>query len=111
MLGSRWPPLQKLSPIVSAHQTALTDVRGEYWSYYTELLKYKKAPTVEQKTRLDKEFDKVFSTATGYDDLDDRITKTLAKKAELLLVLNTPSCHCITMLPNLVPEYRHVYAM
>ena len=81
---------KKLSPIVSAHQTALTDVRGEYWSYYTELLKYKKAPTVEQKTRLDKEFDKVFSTATGYDDLDDRITKTLAKKAELLLVLEHP---------------------
>ena len=81
---------KKLTPIVPIHEDALSDVRDLYWSYYTDLLKYKHAPTVEEKTRLTGKFDEVFSSTTGYDDLDDRIAKTLAKKAELLLVLEHP---------------------
>ena len=39
---------------------------------------------------MSKEFDALFSTTTGYDALDDRIAKTLAKKTELLRVLELP---------------------
>ena len=39
---------------------------------------------------LSAQFDQIFSTCTGYNDLDDRILKTKAKKAELLLVLKYP---------------------
>jgi hypothetical protein len=81
---------KKLTPIVPIHEDALSDVRDLYWSYYTDLLKYKRVPTVEEKTRLTGKFDEIFSSITGYDDLDDRIAKTLAKKAELLLVLEHP---------------------
>ena len=81
---------KKLTPIVPIHQAALIDFRGSYWAYYTELLNYKKDPTAQEKTRLDKRFDELFSIKTGYDDLDDRIAKTLAKKAELLNVLEYP---------------------
>ena len=81
---------KKLMPIVPIHQAALTDFRGSYWAYYTELLNYKKDPKTDEKTRLDKRFDELFSIKTGYDDLDDRIAKTLAKKAELLNVLEYP---------------------
>jgi len=81
---------KKLSPIVPIHESALSDIRGIYWSYYTDLLRYKRAPTAEEKTRLTEKFDEVFSNITGYDDLDDRVAKTLAKKAELLLVLEHP---------------------
>ena len=81
---------KKLMPIVPIHQDALSDFRGLYWAYYTELLKYKRNPTAQEKTRLDKRFDELFSIKTGYDDLDDRIAKTLAKKAELLNVLEYP---------------------
>ncbi|MDM8559067.1 hypothetical protein [Candidatus Parabeggiatoa sp. HSG14] len=35
-------------------------------------------------------FDRIFSTKTGYAQLDDRISKTKAKKNELLLVLSHP---------------------
>jgi hypothetical protein len=59
-------------------------------AYYTELLKYKHAPTPEKKVELSTQFDKIFSTIAGYDDLDDRIAKTLAKKTELLRVLEQP---------------------
>ena len=35
-------------------------------------------------------FDEVFTEKTGYDQLDERIAKTYAKKARLLLVLAFP---------------------
>lgn len=36
------------------------------------------------------EFDKLFSTVTGYKELDERISITLEKKPQLLLVLKHP---------------------
>ena len=39
---------------------------------------------------LEKKFDDIFSTVTGYDALDERIAKTKAKKQSLLLVLKYP---------------------
>ena len=61
-----------------------------HWGYYTELLKYKLVPTPEKKDRLSEQFDGLFATATGYEDLDARIAKTRANKAELLRVLELP---------------------
>lgn len=81
---------KKLKPFVPIHQRALTDFRSLYWGYYTELLKYKREPTPEKKTVLEKKFDEIFTSSTGYEDLDDRIAKTRAKKTELLLVLEHP---------------------
>lgn len=80
----------KLTPLVPSHQGALADFRGRYWSYYTELRKYQREPSPERKAGLSKEFDTLFSTATGYEALDDRIAKTLGKKTELLRVLDLP---------------------
>ena len=81
---------KKLKPIVPIYQSALTDFRGRYWAYYTQLLKFKREPTLEKKLSLAIEFTELFSTTTGYEDLDDRIAKTLAKNIELLLVLDFP---------------------
>jgi hypothetical protein len=81
---------KKLKPFVPRHQQALADFLSLYWAYYTELLKYKIEPTPDKKEWLLKRFDELFSTVTGYDELDDRITKTLAKKAGLLPVLGLP---------------------
>ena len=39
---------------------------------------------------MEKRFDKLFSTVTGYDALDERIAKTKAKKSSLLMVLEHP---------------------
>ena len=81
---------KKLSPVVPEHQSALAGFKSRYWGYYTELLKYKLGPTPEKKDRLSEQFDGLFATATGYEDLDDRIAKTRANKAELLRVLELP---------------------
>ena len=81
---------KKLYPIVLLNKNRLDDFRGQYWDYYAKLLEYKKNPTQGEAEKLSKEFDKLFSTKTGYDSLDERIAKTKAKKSELLLVLNYP---------------------
>ncbi len=81
---------KRLSPIVLAHQNELTAFRGRYWNFYRELYKYKKNPSTEFANSLSSEFDTLFSTKTGYDDLDVRSAKSKAKKKELLTVLNHP---------------------
>nr|QNO45176.1 hypothetical protein GMDKAGHH_00029 [Methanosarcinales archaeon ANME-2c ERB4]QNO46023.1 hypothetical protein OOGCPJEC_00008 [Methanosarcinales archaeon ANME-2c ERB4] len=58
--------------------------------YYRKLIPFKETPTSEEATRLSAEFDSLFSTKTGYPALDDRITKTMGKKSELLMVLKHP---------------------
>ena len=81
---------KKLKPFVARHQQALADFRSLYWAYYTELLKYKLEPTLDKKEVLSKRFDELFSATTDYEELNDRIAKTLAKKTELLQVLELP---------------------
>lgn len=81
---------KKLTPIVPKFREKLEQFRGQYWDYYAQLFKYKKNPNPIDAKRLRLEFDRLFSTKTGYGQLDDRISKTKAKKDELLLVLNHP---------------------
>jgi len=81
---------KKLNPIIPAHQRALADFRSQYWAYYTELLKYKCEPTPDKKDWLSKRFDELFGATTDYEELNARIAKTLAKKIELLQVLELP---------------------
>jgi hypothetical protein len=81
---------EKLSPIVARHLQSLDDFRDRYWAYYAALQDYRAGPTEELATKLQLEFDELFSTRTGYGELDDRIKKTAAKKDELLTVLSVP---------------------
>jgi hypothetical protein len=81
---------KKLIPAFVNHLKLLAEFRGKFWDYYDELLAYQKNPTPEERARLEKEFDRLFSTRTGYDHLDARIAKTREKKAALLMVLKHP---------------------
>jgi hypothetical protein len=83
-------PFKKLIPIVALHRKRLAGFLKRFWEYYDQLLAYRQRPTSEEGLRLEIEFDHLFSTHTGYDELDQRITKTRAKKASLLLVLKYP---------------------
>ena len=82
---------KKLKPFISRHQQALAEFRSLYWAYYTELLKYKHDPTPDKKEWLSKRFDVLFASTTDYEELNDRIAKTLAKKIALLQVLELPT--------------------
>lgn len=81
---------KKLYPIVSLNKDRLDAFLGQYWDYYASLLEYKENPTSDKAEKLSKEFDALFSTKTGYEALDERITKTKTKKSKLLLVLKYP---------------------
>jgi hypothetical protein len=81
---------KKLSPIVPLHREQLDDFLKRFWEYYDRLLAYREKPTPDERSRLETEFDRLFMTKTGYEELDKRIAKTLAKKDSLLLVLKYP---------------------
>ena len=81
---------KKLNPVVQIHQDALTEYRTTYWEYYQKLVEFKEDPRNDTAEQLEEEFARLFSTTTGYDDLDDRIAKTKDKKEELLAVLRHP---------------------
>ena len=81
---------KKLHPIVPLHQSVLDDFLSWYWLFYHKLIDYQKDPDPTKISFLTQEFDALFSTHTEYEQLNDRIAKTLAKKQELLLVLKYP---------------------
>ena len=89
-------PYKKLTPVVPLHRELLDGFLKRFWDYYDQMLAYRQHPTPEESTRLEADFNTLFATRTGYDQLDKRIAKTQAKKAALLLVLNTPNCRCTT---------------
>jgi hypothetical protein len=82
---------EKLSPVVGRHAEALDAFQDRFWDYYASLQDYRAGPTEEWAAKLRLEFDELFSTRTGYEALDDRITKTESKRDELLTVLSEPS--------------------
>lgn len=81
---------KKLMPVVMLHRKILDNFITKYWNFYDQLLTYKLSPTRNEADHLSKKFDKLFSTETGYDCLDERIKKTNDQKIQLLLVLENP---------------------
>jgi hypothetical protein len=80
----------KLTPLLAYHQKLVDEFRERIWEYYAELKKYKQNPQEEDKIRLSELYDEIFSTKTGYDELDERIRLTKQKKENLLVVLDYP---------------------
>ena len=81
---------KKLNPIIQTHRKKLDKFLEEFWDYYAMLLDYKIAPTAVQAKKLSDEFDRLFSTKTNYEQLDDRIASTFENKSSLLLALKYP---------------------
>jgi hypothetical protein len=81
---------KKLLPYVPHHRTLVEDFVQRFWTYYDQLLAYQHQPTPEEAAWLDGEFEALFSTVTGYKALDERIARTRANKACLLMVLSHP---------------------
>ena len=82
---------KKLRPIVPYHQEKLKAFLDRYWDYYGKLCEFKIKPDAEVAEKLDAEFEQLFSTKTGYKQLDERISKTKEKKESLLMVLTMPA--------------------
>lgn len=82
---------KKLNPIIPIHKEYLDNFLTAFWEFYKKLLNYKSNPSSEIKAKnLSTVFDKLFSTKTGYEKLDNCIAKTTKKKSSLLMVLKHP---------------------
>jgi Transposase IS66 family len=81
---------QSMTPCVPQHRERLEAFRKRYWDFYKELLGYRQDPAPERAAQLRDQFDELFSTMTGYDELDQRIARTKADKTYLLMVLEHP---------------------
>ena len=81
---------KKLTPIIPEHKHITDEFITKLWGFYHKLRKFQENPIDTSKSELSSEFDELFSTVTGYDELDDRIAKTKKQKANLLVVLEYP---------------------
>lgn len=81
---------QSMMPCVPQHREWLEAFRKRYWDFYRELLVYRQVPAPERAAQLREKFDGLFSTVTGYDELDQRIARSRADKTYLLMVLSHP---------------------
>ena len=75
--------INKLIPFKKEHLEDIEKVQDEIWQFYQELKNYKKSTTEqqrEQKPKLEKRFDEIFSQSTCFESQDRRISST--KKAK-----------------------------
>jgi len=81
---------KKLHPKIKHHQDLLADFLSSFWIFYHNLKNYRQNPTPQLAKLLNSQFENIFSLKTGYEQLDELIAKTKAKKDQLLLVLKHP---------------------
>jgi hypothetical protein len=81
---------KKLTPVIAIHQQAVEQFLKQFWQYYRKLLAYCEAPNSAEAQVLEAEFEVLFGSRSGYQQLDERKALTRAKASELLLVLHQP---------------------
>src|SRR2546425_6332574 len=81
---------KKLTPCLPSHRQTLDTFTEHFWKLYRHLLDYRHQPNQMQAHALRAEFERLFKQTSGYDQLDERKARTLAKQDQLLMVLSHP---------------------
>jgi Transposase IS66 family len=81
---------KKLTPRFLAHCHILERFSEDFWKLYRKLLAYRDHPSQAEADALRAAFEHLFRQTSGYDQLDERLALTLAKKEPLLMVLSHP---------------------
>ena len=82
--------IHKLVGFNQRQRQAIERTRARVWRFYKALKAYCRDPTPRRKAALDKRFDRLFSTRTGFATLDRLLMRLRANKNELLLALERP---------------------
>ncbi len=82
--------IHKLVGFNERQRQAIERTRAQVWWFYADLKAYCRDPTPRRKAALDKRFDRLFSTRTGFATLDRLLMRLRANKDELLLALDRP---------------------
>jgi hypothetical protein len=82
--------IKKLVGFNQAQSAALEKIQTEIWDFYKDLKAYRKNPSPAQKAALETRFDRIFTTQTCFETLNQALKRLHGNKAELLLVLDRP---------------------
>jgi hypothetical protein len=82
--------VHKLDTFTDETRAAQAGVRELIWSFYRDLKVYRRDPTEQRKIALSEQFDRIFTTPTGFVALDRLLKRLHANKSELLRVLDRP---------------------
>ncbi len=82
--------IHKLVGFNERQRQAIERMRAWVWRFYKALKAYCRGPTPRRKTALDKRFERLFSTRTGFATLDRLLERLHANKDELLVALERP---------------------
>ncbi len=82
--------IHELDAFTDRHRAALERIRARLWWLYGDLKAYCRDPTRAQKSALERRFDRLFKTTTGFATLDRLLARIHANKAELLVALDRP---------------------
>jgi regulator of replication initiation timing len=85
-----WRHYKKLMPRMAYHRKRLKEFGDTFWKLYHQLLAYRQTPSQKEAEYLRSQFERLFGQTTGYEQLDERMAVTLAKKERLLMVLRHP---------------------
>ena len=78
--------IHKLDAFCDWKRAAKERIRAWLWRLYADLKAYKEAPTAARRRRLERRFDRLFTTETGFATLDRLLSRLFANKSELLRV-------------------------
>ena len=82
--------IDKIIPFTDQAKKDLDTVKDQVWLLYEGLKNYKQNPKRKEKNRLEKMFDKIFSSKTASATLNTVLMRIFKNKSELLLVLDRP---------------------
>jgi hypothetical protein len=82
--------IHRLIPFNDEQKEAVSWARNEIWSIYAALKKHKEKPDKEEAARLQKQFQTLCSTHTGYQTLNCLLKRMAKNEHELFRVLDRP---------------------
>jgi len=82
--------VHKLDAFTDHNRAAQQRIRSLIWWFYDDLKAWRRDPTPQRKAALRARFDRIFRRRTGFAILDRLLTRLLANKPELLMVLDRP---------------------
>jgi Transposase IS66 family len=82
--------IHKLDTFTEQNRSVQASTRAAIWQLYADLKAYRSAPSPARKSALAAEFDRIFTTKTGFVTLDRLLARLYANKTELLKVLERP---------------------
>ncbi len=82
--------INELVPLHEGYARDIQNIRSLFWKIYELLKEYKKNPIEGLKIEIEKQFDAMCNTPTGYQLLNNVLKRLRNNKKELLLVLEHP---------------------